>query len=210
MVVVGVHRRILTENQCITEQLSAARRQYAETTPARRELRLCAGLALDACLKTVGLRENAVVTAVDPHGKPYLPQHPTLHFSLSHSGDWAVCALADSPVGVDVEQWRTLDVNRLAKRHFSPAEQAWMNERGGQAFFTLWTAKESLLKMRGCGLSGLGRAKLTLYGDTITAQPNIHFRHYPLQGYTLTVCGQANVFPETAVLISSDNSDLLR
>lgn len=210
MVIIGVHRHVLTENRKITEQLSAARQQHAETVPAQRELRLCAGLALDACLKTVGLREKTVETAIDLHGKPYFPQYPEWHFSLSHSGDWAVCALADLPVGVDIEQWRLLDIHRLAKRYFTPAEQEWMNARDEQAFFTLWTAKESLIKVRGCGLSGLASAKLTLCGDTITAEPNLQFRKYPIAGYSLIVCGEKNDFSEKAVLISSCNNDLLR
>ena len=37
-------------------------------------------------------------------GKPYLVSEPGVHFSLSHSGDWAVCAIGDHPLGVDIEK----------------------------------------------------------------------------------------------------------
>ena len=29
-----------------------------------------------------------------PYGKPYLAEYPEIHFNISHSGEWAVCALA--------------------------------------------------------------------------------------------------------------------
>ena len=38
-----------------------------------------------------------------PLGKPYFPQYPHLHINWSHSGSLVLCALSDSPVGVDVE-----------------------------------------------------------------------------------------------------------
>ena len=84
---------------------------------------LCAGWALDAALRTVGLRERDVTVVYDDHGKPVLQDHPHLHFSLSHSGEWAVCALSDTPVGVDVERIRPIDAARLVNR-WLPAEQA--------------------------------------------------------------------------------------
>ena len=38
-----------------------------------------------------------------PYGKPYLTGYPEIHFNISHSGGWAVCALASMPCGVDGE-----------------------------------------------------------------------------------------------------------
>ena len=36
-------------------------------------------------------------------GKPYFPDFPNLHFSLSHTNGASLCALSDSLVGVDIE-----------------------------------------------------------------------------------------------------------
>jgi 4'-phosphopantetheinyl transferase len=36
-------------------------------------------------------------------GKPML-ENQTIHFNLSHSGGYVVCAVSDSPIGVDIEQ----------------------------------------------------------------------------------------------------------
>ncbi len=40
-------------------------------------------------------------------GKPRLSGHPSIHFNLSHSGPWVLCAVHGGPVGIDVEEVRS-------------------------------------------------------------------------------------------------------
>lgn len=41
------------------------------------------------------------------HGKPYLPDYSDVHFNISHSEKYVVCAVSDKPVGVDIQKnWR--------------------------------------------------------------------------------------------------------
>jgi 4'-phosphopantetheinyl transferase len=97
------------------------------------------------------------------YGKPALA--PTgedaglLSFNISHSGDWAACAVTlDRRVGVDIEQARPeLADGTIAERFFSPREVAALrllphNEQAA-AFFRCWTRKEAFVKARGEGLS---------------------------------------------------------
>ena len=37
--------------------------------------------------------------AVTPEGKPYFPARPAFHYSISHSGEWVVCAVGAVPLG---------------------------------------------------------------------------------------------------------------
>ena len=136
MVLVAVH----IDSAVHTEHLSAARLQKAAVfaNADDRARCLCAGLALDGALRTVGLREKTAEIAYGEHGKPYLAAHPQLHFSLSHSGDWAVCALDDAPVGVDLEQLREVETSRFVGRY--PFVTDGMS---ADAFFTAWTRQES-------------------------------------------------------------------
>jgi 4'-phosphopantetheinyl transferase len=88
---------------------------------------------------------------------PVLLQTPThmsaqsLHFSISHSADWLVCAIAAQPVGVDVEDTkRQRDTDALAEQIYGDQEWAMAqtlspNERRNQ-FFTSWTLKEAWIK----------------------------------------------------------------
>lgn len=155
---------------------------------------LCAGVALDAVLQSVNLREKDVTIGYGEHGKPFLKDYPHLHFNLSHSGKWAVCALSDTPIGVDVEQLRQVDALRLAAR-WLPAKQAKLLKTSPPTeqiprFFEFWTRRESLLKAQGVGLSGVCAAEETGY----------RFREYPLDGYALTVCTQGDL-PERLTII---------
>lgn len=90
-------------------------------------------------------------------GKPFLPDAP-LSFNLSHSGDWAVLAVAKGrELGVDIEKIRVLENDRLPERYFSAPEaivyRVTPDDHREEAFFHFWTAKESFLKARGDGLS---------------------------------------------------------
>lgn len=91
---------------------------------------------------------------IAPTGQPFLPDLPGFHFSISHSGRWAVCAAADHSVGVDIEQVsdRLLEV---APCCFSPAECDYLRtcpEAGrAAAACELWVLKESYMKAVGLG-----------------------------------------------------------
>jgi 4'-phosphopantetheinyl transferase len=89
-------------------------------------------------------------------GKPYLTDHPGIHFNRSHSGQWVVCAFSNKAVGVDVERIRKINP-ALANRFFSDEEKDRLFSLAGDAylnyFFDLWTLKESYLKLLGSGLT---------------------------------------------------------
>lgn len=174
-----------------------------------RRRRLCAAAALDACLQTVGLRETDVTVATGEHGKPFLPAYPDVHFSVSHSGNWAVCALDAEAVGIDVERLRAVRYKALAARHFTAEENAWLAAQADErrAFFRLWTAKESVLKAHGTGLSG-GLSTPITCGERFAAPP-WRLKEYALPDHVLTACGRG-AFPEEITIISSCDSVLLR
>ena len=89
--------------------------------------------------------------------KPFYKEHPEIHFSLSHSGTMAMCAISDKPVGCDVERQRQRDLD-IAKRFFAKEEYELIKSQPTEQeqtsmFFRIWTLKESFLKMIGSGLS---------------------------------------------------------
>lgn len=123
--------------------------------PEDRRRSFGAWLLLRAALEELGAEPGPL--AVGPQGKPFFPDRPDLHFNLSHSGETVLCALSPSPVGCDVE---ILGPARpeLAERFFHPSERRWLSalppSEYDEAFFRLWTLKESYLKATGLGLSG--------------------------------------------------------
>lgn len=91
------------------------------------------------------------------NGKPFLPDLPHFHFSLAHSGDWAVCAVAEHPVGVDIEHLPSMaDVIDVARHCFTQVEQrhlfALPEADQPSVFCKFWTIKESYMKATGLGL----------------------------------------------------------
>ncbi len=85
------------------------------------------------------------------HGPPTLVGFE-LAVSVSHSGDLvAVAASTAGPVGVDVEQVRPIDYEPLLADVCTPEERGAID--GLEAFYGVWTRKESVLKARGVGLT---------------------------------------------------------
>ncbi len=98
-------------------------------------------------------------------GKPFLQGCPW-YFSLSHSGDYVLCAFSRREVGADLQRIESVDTGKLAGRFFAAQEckalEACGTERSGRRlFFELWARKEALGKLTGQGVAGmLGRNML--------------------------------------------------
>lgn len=93
--------------------------------------------------------------AYGPFGKPYLRDYPNIHFNISHSGQYVACAVADRPVGIDVQVIGTYRPE-VAVRVCSRDELAGIevSDNPASEFTKLWTRKEAYLKMLGCGTTG--------------------------------------------------------
>lgn len=90
------------------------------------------------------------------HGKPALASRE-IEFNASHSGDLVALAFASmTPVGIDIERQRTLrNPLALARRFFSADELTFLTASAdiNEAFFTVWTAKEAIVKANGRGIA---------------------------------------------------------
>ena len=85
-----------------------------------------------------------------PFGKPYLPFGP--FFNLSHSGSKVILLVGSRELGVDIEKIVPYS-HLISQRVFTACEQMWLNiQRSDEAFFRLWTGKESIMKALGMGL----------------------------------------------------------
>ena len=85
------------------------------------------------------------------HGKPYLEGYPHIHFNISHSGNFVVCAVSDKPVGIDIQKIGEYK-ERVAKRICTENELSSLKS-DGEKFTCLWTQKEAVLKLKGTGFT---------------------------------------------------------
>lgn len=129
------------------------------------------------------------------HGKPYFENCP-IHFNLSHCGQGGkglvCCALSEFEVGVDCAPLRPYD-ERLARRICTDGEYADLqrSEAPDKLLMTLWTQKESYLKLTGAGFrQGLRTGVASL--------PNVFTKTFDTaKGFLITVCSGNAVLPQT-------------
>lgn len=113
-------------------------------------LTLAAGLLLYAAF---GEQTRSAHLERGMRGKPRLADRAP--FNITHAGDFAVLALSEQTVGVDLERFRPIDWQRISARFFHPEEQAYLSHslEPEKDFFRIWTLKESYLKAEGTGFS---------------------------------------------------------
>ncbi len=155
---------------------------------------LAAGLILQDSLLDLGVCDYSIEYA--PHGKPYLKGRDDIFFSLSHSGNYAVCAIYNKEVGIDVEKVSEVPIKliqKVATEEESDFLMSLQESARGEQFARLWTAKESYVKRDGSGflippteLSVNLAEKLSISKNG--KREDVHFKEIPLSEYKLTVC----------------------
>lgn len=96
--------------------------------------------------------ENAVILQSEK-GKPYIDGLP-VHYNVSHTGNMWMCIAGPEACGIDIQQETECDYEKIARRHFSEAEQAYVRNHGICGFFKIWTRREAYGKYTGQGFYG--------------------------------------------------------
>lgn len=124
---------------------------------------LLAGVLLKYAIEQEGYCYEGVEFGISEEGKPYLVSIPRLFFSLSHSGKYAICAIADCNIGVDVECAQRFllrnddKLDSVARKILSSEEfiffESASTEERKEIFLKNWTRKEAVSKAVGKGLA---------------------------------------------------------
>lgn len=153
------YTRPLTDNEkallakCIPPQRLDAIQKIKRTAQADR-MRIGSALAGYMLSQYRNIPFSKQLFEENPLGKPFLVGYPDVHFNISHSEKYVICAVSDRPVGVDVEE-RTAYNPKIANRVFSPAvqEKIAASSDKDMVFTQCWVENEANLKRIGCGLS---------------------------------------------------------
>jgi 4'-phosphopantetheinyl transferase len=90
------------------------------------------------------------------HGKPFLRGQEKLLFNISHTHQEICFALADKPVGIDVEQYSNQNIEFLHNA-LTPEEKRTIHSCVGtekkRCLIKIWTAKEAIAKCAGTGIT---------------------------------------------------------
>lgn len=196
--------------------ISAERRkrilQFRNPSAAR--LSLGAGVLLKIALDQCGFGDKIEQIQTGPYGKPYLPEKD-FHFSLSHSGDYAICAFSDTPIGADLQQVKE-KLPLQTRKILSVEEKEYLEKIPAtervQAFYRLWAMKESLIKWDGRGLrlplEQLSFVADDVFLDTILFEDKVlHFKeyHHFLPRYSICLCNENGTFSEQTTEITTES-----
>jgi len=130
---------------------------------------LAAGLLLRHALKEAGIDLMQANVEKNEHGKPALATcaasagedrtsagttEQTVHFNISHSDGYVTVAVADCPVGIDIET-KTDPELKISARFYSEEEQEAVRGAADpqKEFRRIWTRKEAYVKCTGTGLN---------------------------------------------------------
>lgn len=147
-------------------------------------------------------------------GKPSIAGITDFHYSLSHSGDWVVCSVGKKETGVDIQKQGTYKL-QVAKRFFSTQEyERLLREEDSKkqklAFYKMWAAKESFVKLTGRGIGGGINACVIDENYRHVTDGNDYkesalIRIYEnIDNYIVCGCTWEEEFPEELELISFD------
>lgn len=162
--------------------------------------------------KYINNSEQEIILRFGEKGKPHIENLTNVHFNISHSGNYIVCAVAGTEIGIDVERVRKVNL-RVAERFFSAPEihdlMACNEETRMQYFITLWTIKESYLKAIGRGLTQhLNSFTILKNGDSYILTGNEEAEGYCIETrelspeYLMAVCSSRPYSPSDTRSVS--------
>jgi 4'-phosphopantetheinyl transferase len=170
-------------------------------------------------MRTLEVDNSDIRFSVNAYNKPRFDHPSSFHFNVAHSGKWIVCAIADRPVGVDVEQINDVNLD-ISMRFFSEDEHSIIMQREEPdrrfLFYALWTLKESYLKAMGKGLYQpldsftirfIDRDNIGLFsnGEMI---PDVYFKQYSIEkDYSIAVCAHSHRFDD--FIVAMDIRDIV-
>ncbi|MCD7775176.1 MAG: 4'-phosphopantetheinyl transferase superfamily protein [Clostridiales bacterium] len=134
---------------------------------------VCAeGMVRSALSEAINIPPQKIEFYRGQHGKPYIAEN--IHFNISHSENYAVAAVSENEIGVDVEKIRQPKM-RTAEKFCTEREKALVTD--AISFFRLWTLKEAYLKCIGDGIyGGLKSVEFSaLEGEIISSAPDFRF-----------------------------------
>ena len=133
---------------------------YVTEIPQKYERKNMEHLTGEKLLETALLREYGKQLAFEPrakgeHGKPFFTLQPKIHYNITHSGKYVMCILAGQEVGIDVQQHRKANYERMLERMVPQdmIREILDADEPEKAFFTQWVLREAYIKWTGEGLS---------------------------------------------------------
>jgi 4'-phosphopantetheinyl transferase len=146
-----------------------------------------------------------ITVSYGEYGKPYLDGYEQFNYSISHSGNYCICAVDSEGIGADIQEMRPWRL-QMAKRFFNQSEYERLashtsTDEAEREFYNIWTAKESVAKLIGRGI-GAGISHLVTDSEYDTINDLKKNKRYnikifdEIEGYVVCVCSRKEIFPD--------------
>ena len=132
---------------------------------------------LEIALKEEKLTSYKISESIN--GKPYI-DNSNIFYNISHKNKMVGLIISDSEVGLDIEYVDTENIKRKSTLKYFFTEKERESITNNEELLTLWTKKESYIKLNG----GMLRDAIGLDINNI----NVIYDTFKLDNYIITIC----------------------
>lgn len=132
---------------------------------------------LEIALKEEGITSYKILKS--KNGKPYL-ENSNIFYNISHKNKMVGLIISDSEVGLDIEYVDTENIKRKSTLKYFFTEKERESITNNEELLTLWTKKESYIKLNG----GMLRDAIGLDINNT----NVIYDTFKLDNYIITIC----------------------
>ncbi len=132
---------------------------------------------LEIALKEEGITSYKILKS--KNGKPYL-ENSNIFYNISHKNKMVGLIISNSEVGLDMEYIDTESIKRQSTLKYFFTEKERESITNNEELLTLWTKKESYIKLNG----GMLRDAIGLDINNI----NVIYDTFKLDDYIITIC----------------------
>lgn len=132
---------------------------------------------LEIALKEEGITSYKILKS--KNGKPYL-ENSNIFYNISHKNKMVGLIISNSEVGLDIEYIDTENIKRKSTLKYFFTEKERESITNNEELLTLWTKKESYIKLNG----GMLRDAIGLDINNI----NVIYDTFKLDDYIITIC----------------------
>lgn len=132
---------------------------------------------LEIALKEEGITSYKISKSIN--GKPYI-DNSNIFYNISHKNKMVGLIISDSEVGLDIEYIDTENIKRKSTLKYFFTEKERESITNNEELLTLWTKKESYIKLNG----GMLRDAIGLDINNT----NVIFDTFKLDNYIITIC----------------------
>ena len=133
-------------------------------------------------LLEIALKEEKITSykiSESINGKPYI-DNSNIFYNISHKNKMVGLIISDSEVGLDIEYVDTENIKRKYTLKYFFTEKERESITNNEELLTLWTKKESYIKLNG----GMLRDAIGLDINNI----NVIYDTFKLDNYIITIC----------------------